>query len=156
MELIATTTRSHGWDGDRRFEEADAIQVKFLDRFMIAVRAGRLLRLVAMRSNLQLISIPPQLIMPRVLLFDRDELHGIANTTVTGIRVKVRPEAVRNAAPGPRAGLPTPKDRASDAVLAILNNELERPANAAAESWLAGWSRTSARVEDYKEGSIEK
>jgi len=141
--------------GGQELCEAQTIQEKLLDCFISAIRAGRC-SLAGFNAALQPVSIPSDLIKAKAFRFNLSEMY-VGDTRIVGVRVKLGLPAVQNEAPGRKPGQASPKDRASKAVLAILDNESERPRRGYGRmAALARMVQKTLPELPHKQNSIEK
>jgi hypothetical protein len=106
--------------------EAETIENLFRNRLLAALQSGRYF--LKAFDRLELHTVSPGLIKPEHFRFDSDtmEVNGIKLTGVHFVRAQAVP-AAQNHAPGRRPGQNSPKDRACDIVLSILNDQARRP-----------------------------
>ena len=106
--------------------EATRLEQIFRERLTSALQSGTY-SLTGFRPDLSPISIPSELINPKLLRFDRDEIK-INDTKITSVRaVPTSRQIVIPQAPGPKPGHETAKRRVDDAVRTILESDAERP-----------------------------
>jgi hypothetical protein len=106
--------------------EATRLEQIFRDRLISVLHSGAY-ALTGFGPDLRPISIPPELISPKLLRFDRDEIQ-LGNRIIMGVRAApASPQIMTPQATGPKPGYETAKRRADDAVRAILDNDAERP-----------------------------
>jgi hypothetical protein len=106
--------------------EATRLQQIFRDRQLKLIHAGAY-SLTGFDQDLRPISIPPELISPKLLRFDRDEIQ-LGDKLIMHVRAtRVLPQNSNPPVPGPKPGQETIKRRADNAVRAILDDDAKRP-----------------------------
>jgi hypothetical protein len=106
--------------------EASRLQNIFHDR-LISLLHSSAYSLTGFGPDLRPISIPPELINPKLIRFDRDEIK-LGDTLIRGVRAApTTPRTPGPQVPGPKPGYQTAKPRADDVVRGILSNDANRP-----------------------------